>query len=654
MHKITIYIALIFTLSFASCDQNDDLRSPEDKQLENIQNTKELLQFNLWGFNDLVIDVNTEMRAIPLMANVADKNGMVQPGRYTSYDIYGNDHRQQNYTYQFIGNQFYLDSVGTSDFMKYGDYAVLRSNEMSLNIDSTSLVRYQYAYSTNDGIFKMTSGQVGNAKINKATDIRITKAIITGKPDDISNAVVDKILGNENVQESIQALLFDVIHGKVDEIAQNPEAIAGILADTIVQKLKAVEWETLVYDKLVQILDTLKVDNPEQAAQELAVKIANRIETGISPSDIYDNLLPILEDFENEKLPALVPVLSEAIYEAIANAFSEENIYEKIYPIWTAFSQVDSTSIALLSDSLGTVLTNHFFDVEDLSSSLEPFIVKLRNTSTVKIPALAQEIIDDVLIPLVDSLNASFPKLELDPDWESIKPVLSSALTVLKSSIDGKADTEAANEMAENLINIMNLVISQGVESALVKLQDIPADQAATVIAAWLNNLVVMAEPEIINFFTEKLNALVAMFNAQEIAEALSSKIYTKVMEVFSAENIYMVVLPIMERLSEINVEETAQLITEWLFDLGLIKDNVTEEQVVEALTAIISELIGNINVDEASQKLVDLILQSDFIDNIDGAILQQVLELKTYQLLIELDNDLSALEKVELSLIMK
>lgn len=654
MNKLSPILTIVFALVLASCDKDQDLRSAEEKQLENIKNTSELLQYNIWGFNDLMVNVASEMRAIPLLANVADENGMVQPGAYQSFDIFGNDHRQEAYSYQFMNNKVYLDSVGQDEYQYFGSYIVLRSDEIALAMDSLNPVRYTYEYLNEEGLFKMTSNHLGNAHIHKAVNLLVAKSILSGEANDIANMVVDKLLANEEIQASIQQLLYDLIHGKVDEITQNPEEIAQILAELLVQKLKEVDWENLVYDKLVTILEELKVDDPEQAAEDLAAKISDRIETSFSPSEIYENILPILENFENETLPKLVPVLSEAIYGLIAEAFSEENIYDKIYPIWIGFSEVDSSSIQAISDSLGTVLSDHFFDEEVLTSKLEPFIATLRSTSTIKIPALAQDIIDQVLIPLVDSLNASFPGLELDPNWNSIKPILTSALTVIKSSIGDQSDAEAAASLAKSIISIMDSVISKGVERAIFHLQDIPADQASQVIAAWISNLVEMAEPGIVAFLEEKLTELTELFNAEEVAEELSVIIHDKIMEVFGADNLYELIFPVMERLSEINVEEAARIITDWLFDLGLIEDNITEEQVVDAIAGMIAELIGTINVDEASQKLLDLILQSELVNNIDGKVLKQLLELKIYELLIELGKDLNAIDTVELSIMVK
>ena len=74
----------------------------------------------------------------------------------------------------------------------------------------------------------------------------------------------------------------------------------------------------------------------------------------------------------------------------------------------------------------------------------------------------------------------------------------------------------------------------------------------------------------------------------------------------------------------------------------------------MNALTEIISQFIGNINVDDASQKLTDLILQSGFVENIDGTILRQLIEFKTYEFLVELAKEINAIDKIEMSMIRK
>jgi len=652
MNRKIIISVLFISLLISSCEPDKDLITPDLDLIRKVKSTEILLRNNTWGFHDLAVDVKYEMKAIPLLANVADANGMVQPGKYTSLEIFANDHRQEFYSYQFTTAEMKQDTTGIGEYFKLGYYNVLNRTEIRLNPDSSGIVRYNYKYSEQENIFTIASDHLTNGIVNDAMNKIITNTISSGKPNDIANAVVDNILNNEEIQASIQQLLYDLIHGKIDEIAQNPEEISQKLAELILQKLKEVDWESFVYDKVLAILEELQIDNPEERAQELSVQIANRIETNISQKDIYEAILPILQEFEDESLPALVPIITEAIWGVISNAFSEENIYDKIYPIWTAFTEVDSSSIVQLADTLGSAVSDHFFDAESLATSYVPFMETLRNTNTLQIPALAQDIIDNVLIPLVDNLNATFPGLELNPDWNSIKPVLISALTVIKSSIEGQTNEEAATEMAESITGIMGSIISMGFESAIFTLQEIPSDQASQVIAAWINNLVDMAEPEVVVFLEEKLNELVELFNAEDIAENLSVIIHNKILEVFSSENIYDLIYPFIEQISEINIEAAAQKITDWLFDLGLIEDNLTEEQVMEVLTGIISEVIGNINVVEASQKFVDLILQSEIVKNIDGAIFKQLLEIKIYELLIDLGKHINAIENIEFRII--
>ena len=647
-------LTLFSSLFFISCEETDSLIEPDLEAVKRIKDTEILLRNNLWGFNDLIVNVKYEMRAIPLLSNVADQDGKVQPGQYNSYDIFGNDHRQKNYSYQFTTAKIYRDTTGGDEYYEAGYYNVLNAYEIRLNPDSTGPMSYTYIYQEDNGLFTMTSDHITNSKINEAANKIITDAIYSGIPNDIANAVVDKILGNEQIQDSIQQLLYDMVHGNINQIANNPEEVSQKLAELIIHILNDVDWETLVYNKVFELLEELKVENPEQRALELAEQISNRIKTEISQSDIYEVILPILQEFEDETLPSLVPVIAEVIYGVIANKFSEENIYNKIYPIWTSFSQVDSITIALLADTLGSVITNHFFDAENLAASLVPFMETLRTTSTLQIPALAQDIIDNMLIPLVDNLNATFPGIEIDPDWNSVKQILSSALTVIKSTLTNQTNEEAAAALAENIIVIMDSIITNGIESAIFNLQDIPADQASQVIAAWVANLVEVAEPQIVAFLEQKLNELADLFNAEDVAENLSALIHNKILEIFSTENIYNLVLPVMEQLSEINIEAAAQKITDWLIDLELIKDNVSEEQVLDALAVIISQLISNINVDEASQKLVDQILQSGIVENIDGSVLKQLIEFKTYEFLIELQKEINSIDKIEIRIVLK
>jgi hypothetical protein len=648
---IRLSLLIIFSFLIFSCEDDVEL-TPEQIERNEILKIEKLLRDNTWGFKDLLVTVQYKSRAIPLLANVADDNGMVKPGTYDSYDIYGNNERQSIYSYAFTRDDINVDTVGNGDYSKVGGYFVINTEEIRINPITSDALRFAYNYNYGSDVFTFTTDQARSGKLVEAVNDMIIKSIITGKPGDLADVIVNKLLTNDKVSQAIETFLYDLIHGKINEITQNPEEVAEELARIVVNKLSELDWETILYDKILELLQKLQVENPEEKATELAERIAAKIQASLSQSDIYDLLLPILEDIENETLPVIVTKISEAIYSLLTQVFSEENIYNKTYPLWDEFSQVDSTTVVEVSDTLSSVVVNYFMDVDTLTERLIPFISKVEATSSLKLGELAQEIIDSVLVPIVDDINGTFPGLGLEPDWESIQPYITTVLVTIKTALIGSTIEELSGTMANAIISIMDLTIQKGFEKAIFGLQKIPAEQAASVIAAWIVNLVSIAEQPIIDFIEAKLNLITDKFDAIKIAEDLSGLIYNKLIDVLSEENLYQLILPIIEVLNDTDMEKIAELISTWLIDSGVISDNIDKEQVISTLTEILSGIIGNVDPDEATQQLVDLILNSEIVENIDGNILSKIIEIKIYQLLVSVGGDLNAIEQIELEII--
>ena len=74
--------------------------------------------------------------------------------------------------------------------------------------------------------------------------------------------------------------------------------------------------------------------------------------------------------------------MAEAIYGVFTRAFWKKTFTIKFTPSGLGFHKWIVSRIAEIADSLGTVLTEHFFDEEILAASLEPFIAILRSTPT--------------------------------------------------------------------------------------------------------------------------------------------------------------------------------------------------------------------------------------------------------------------------------
>jgi hypothetical protein len=80
-----------------------------------------------------------------------------------------------------------------------------------------------------------------------------------------------------------------------------------------------------------------------------------------------------------------------------------------------------------------------------------------------------------------------------------------------------------------------------------------------------------------------------------------------------------------------------------------MMPEDLTEEELITALTEVISQLIGNVDPDNVTQKLVDLLLDNELVDVLDGSILKQVLETKIYELYGRIAGNINAIDGIVL-----
>lgn len=630
-----------------SCDKEE--KTPEQIEREEIMAYEDLLRDHQWGFYDMSVSVQYESNAPPLLANVADENGKVQPGVYDSYIIFGNNSRQLYNTYTFLRDDIMLDTNYSGNSFRIAGYYVINTSKININPDSSLSIKFDYEYLEEENKFILNASSVYTEDFISRVNNAIIQSILSGTPSNIAGAVVEFLQENENVQNAIQGFLYDLIHGKVEEITQSPEELAEELASALVQKLGEVDWESLLYESILALLQNLPEANPEEKATELAQRMAEKIEASLTQSDIYNVLLPVFEDFENETLPVLASQLAAAAYQKIAEALSEENLYERIYPVWEDLIEADTITVKETADTLAGIATARFFDSDTLTDKLIPFVQKIEDTPSLKLSQLAQEIIDSVLIPAVDDINEAFPGLGLEPDWTSVKPLITSLLTAIKAGLGSSTVEELAGSLADGIIGIMDLIIQKGFEKAIYSLQDIPPEQAASVIASWITSLVKMVEQPVVDFIEGKLDAIFDQFEAQKAAEELSTAIHAKVIDLFSEENLYQLFLPILEVLSDADMERIAKVLSRLISEAGLIPEDLNEEQLTEALTGLLGNLIGTIDPDEATEKLLTLLLDNNLVKNLDGKILIQVLETKIYELLYTIAGDVNAIDNIEI-----
>ena len=628
-----------------SCQKEE--RTNEQLAREEIMAVENLLRDNQWKFIDMTVKVKLESKAIPLLVNVSDENGMVQPGLYDSYAIYGNNFRQLKSTYTFDRDNILLDTTKQGEYNRIAGYYVLSTSQIRINPDSARKINFDYIHNTKDNSFNLSANSAYSSEFIAAINTRIVNSIISGTPDDLANAVVDLLKDNEKVSEGIERFLYEIIHSKIEEITQSPEELSESLARVLVQKLSELDWEELLYERILEFLYDLQAQNPEERATELAQRIAEKIEASLSQNDIYEVLLPVVQNFESETLPVLSSRIAAVVYEKIATELSEENIYNRVYPIWEQFTLADSTTVTETADTLAAIASARFFNADTLTEKLQPFVQSIKDTPTLKLSAMSQDIIDQVLIPAIDDLNEKFPGLDLNPDWKTVKPIITSLLTAIKAKLGSSTVEELSAELADGIIGVLDLLLQKGFEKAIYSLQQIPADQAASVVASWITNLIEIVEQPVVDFITLKLDEIFLKFEAEKVTQELSVLIHSKLIEVFSEENLYNLFLPILEKFQEADLERIAKVITRLIGEIGLIPDDLTEEDLIAALTPLIGDLIGNIEPDNATQKLVDLLLNNNLVKQLDGKILKQALKFKIYELQGRLAGNVNAIEEI-------
>lgn len=651
-HFSGLVILLLGSVLFYACETDE--KTAEQIERDKIIAVEDQLRDNTWKFNDLLVSVKLEANAIPLLANVADENGMVQPGIYNSYAIFGNNDRQLKASYQFTRDDILRDTSGSGDFMKIAGYFVLNTSEIRINPDSSNKINFSYSNNADENTFIINASSFYSPDLIASVNNRIVNSILADRPDDLAEKIVDFLQNNENISKAIERFLYEIIHSKVEEITQSPEEISEKLAAAIVEKLGEIDWEEVLYNRILEFLQNLQAEDPEEKAGELAQRLAEKIEASLAQSDIYDVILPILQDFEDNTLPVLASRIAAAAYDRISEVLSEENIYKRVYPVWEQLTQADSANVSETADTLASVVTAYFFDADTLTEKLLPFLGKVDETSPFKLGELSQEIIDSVLIPVVEVINGAFPGLGLEPDWASVKPIITSLLTAIKAGLGSQPIEEFAESFADGIIGIMEGVIQKGFEKAIFSLQEIPADQAASVIAAWLTNLLEMAEEPVVGFIEGKLNALFDKFEAEKAAETISELMYNKILEIFSEEGLNDLLLPLLEEFQEADVEQIADLIAAWILELDLKPEDLTKEELIAQLSKVISQLIGNMDPENATQALLDLLLENDLIKQLDGRILQTVLKFKIYELYGRVSGSVNAIDGVEIVLSVK
>ena len=616
--------------------------------------TESMLRDNNWSFYDFKVSVKYESKASPLLANIADQKGMVQPGVYDSYDIFGNNYHQLNDVYRFGRDEILLDTTSKQNFNKIGGYFILNTEKIRINLDSLRAIKFDYSNNITDNLFIINTSDIHRKLLLDFINNLLIKSIMNEKPKQLADTFVTKILETGKIQDEINMYIYDLIHGKISGFQENPEKVSKLISNIILNKLANINWELILKNKIEEKLKQFQTKlDTDKISTIIAKRIVDKINASITQDDIYNIIYPKLENFENETLPIISTQIAEEIFKLITSKLSTENIYNKIYPMWESVTNIDTVTVKVVSDSLSKIVTAKFFNSDEFIQELIPFVTKIDDTKTVKLGALSQEIIDNVLIPTTNNINARFANLNLTPDWGKIKPLITSSLTVIKTALKKPNVTiqSMSETLAKGIYAIMEKVIQKGFEKAIFRIQEIPANLVAETISIWATGRIEGAQPIINDKLIAKLNMVFDKFKAEDASELIAEIVKNKISTTINEENIYTYVLPVIEKIKQADVEKIAIKLADIITDLEIVSDKIDRNKLEEKLEIIVSNLIGKINTENVTDKLVSLLIENDLVQGLDGSLLKKVLSAKIYNLLIATAHNINAIENVEISI---
>jgi hypothetical protein len=605
-----LFFVLLTLVLFISCEQ------PEDPVIAAVNDINKTLKKHDWRLSQFIIEVNDEDIPPPLLFNSSDS--LILKGKYDLNDMVLEREEMLKYTVNFLEDGTVATSDGQFDLLKdEAEISYFVLNDQAVRIKSRESLLYDYLYDPNEQTISLTlDTERASRRIRQLNDKLISQ--ITNKtPDRIGDLIAQILFNNEALQGLINDVLVDAISGKLSFINEiDPEESSKYLAEQILNALKQVDWQTRLTELLKVELEKLTNIDPEEVSEKIAEKIISLVEEELSVDRINAFILPYIE-----RIPTNSDAVSEALATLIVNlfleSFDESKLQIVIESAWREFTKLNEEQIEVISDTLAYSVSDIWINEQNMTNLLLPFTKKIDETSLFQMGALAEEA-TDAIRGLVDNVNELFPDLNLEPDYESLQSTLRTAFIAAKPTIGLIGGPEAAaSSLAKLIINqfLNQEAISAGFKSALQFLQTIDPEIAASKITTWLVSLELEVGPVLIEYLSDLLSPILENIDPELTAERIATALNNFITSNITKDYVRTLILPLLERFTEINAEEVANFLAERILELDIIEDTINQETIEAVLLPILTS-IKETNVEELSQNLINAIVDSGIFED--------------------------------------
>jgi len=607
--KFTFIAALAMIILF-SCEL------PEDSVIKAVDETKEILTSNTWNLEQFKFELRDDDIPPPVLFNAT--NAILTAGVYDLDDMVLDASDMRKYEVEFKKDGTIITRNGQIDLLlenTTGSYFVY--NERTIRINAAENVNYNYIYDANAKEMSLIATDETAQNIIKKINDKLIDQVANGTPNKVGDLIADLLFNNKALQTLINDVVVSAIAGKLEFINEiDPDELAALLATEIRNALEQVEWHPLLTQLILTQLENISNIDKDAVAEAIANQVVKIIDEQLSEEQINDFILPYIEQ---------IAINSEAVSEAIAtlisdlfsDVFNENKLQPILVSAWTQFTRLDQAQIAVVSDKLTTVVEDVFINETTISAGLLPFTTRIDETSILQMGALATETTASIE-KIVNALNQAFPDLNLTPNYDSMQSAIKLAYIAIKPVIAITGPEQASKDVANIILSqfLTTENISNTFGAAIQFLQTIDPELAGTTLAEWLlgfkDDISQVIYTEIRDLLSPILDNLNPNATALSIAKALNSFISENI----NSESVKNLILPILEKITNLNAEAVASYLAELILNLDIIQDNVTKEAISQALLPVLQS-IQETNVKDVAQNLIKAIVNTGIFEDV-------------------------------------
>lgn len=591
-------VLLLFTLA---CEQ------PMDPVVESVVETNNVLQAYNWVLTDYEVVVKNKDIPPPVLLNLSDS--LIEAGNYHLNDMIPPGTDFTKYIIQFTNDKKILvDSANTGDFIDQGgSYFVFNDRNIRLNPSGVKKEIYNYYYNSDQQSISFTLTEEAASRAIDNVNENLSNWVVNQTPNKIGDAIAQKVATSQKLQQSVHDFLVNAIAGKLSDITDfNPENTADTLAGMIISSIDSVNWQSVLSVAINTELQKITDINADSLAPIIAQNIADEIQSVFGVDNIYNIVLPYMDGLASQDPETMANNIATLITQALGDVFDEQHLQQIITPLWRKFTKLDTTKVETIAAKFTEIVQANWLNADTLSTVFLPFTEKIDETPLIQLNNLAQQTTDSLEVHITQ-LNETFPDFNLTPDYNQIETQIHAILIAAKPVISTIGPDTVAMDIAQMLLN--NFLTTDNIQNVFVSainyLQSIDPATAATTIAGWLVNIQQRLEPELIEWLTDKLSPIIQNFDPEYTAFKIAEKVNDFVNEHFSEENIESKVLPMLQKITDVNTEALANLIAKTILNSSLVQNGITQENIASKLLPLLQD-INNIDPQGVSEQIVE------------------------------------------------